>query len=360
MKIVSFLVSAVLAFTSFLVPAGAYKVETSASAVSSGEVSFLSEEAQKILPVVVNNIVNEAKTGSSDSAELIDLMNSLPIYEEGQERTDRESVDVGSFRIAICEAAEKLINKIIPDGTINHFLNHLANGMYDLYIYLVPIEGEDNIYYIYCDYVNNYNEPTVVFTGIKYNKETGKLYGKDNNGLMGIGFDYDMKNYIITTPQKVWMRDMGYSVLYDVVGGMGFMDTDTVRVKFEHGGKYWMFQFWKGNYGFGLLNGAELGIYNKTDKNGFSYNCASDEEMLDMSIRLENGDETLIEREEMEHWWMCGFRFGPGLSPEDLTMESTVVFEDAEMQAAFLEAVREFSDEMSVTTDGMRVSILWK
>ena len=360
MKIISFLVSAVMAFTSLFIPAGTLKTENSLSETSSVEASFLSEEAQKIIPIVVNNIVNEAKTGSSDSSEVLELINSLPIYEEGEERTDRESVNVSSFKIAVCEKAKELVNKLVPDGTINHFLNHLTGGIYDLYVYLVPIEGEENVYYIYCDYVNNYNEPTVVFTGIKYNMETGKLYGKDNNGLMGIGFDYDAKNYTITTPQTVWMRDMGYSVIYDAVGGMGFMDTDTVRVKFEHGGKYWMFQFWKGNYGFGLLNGAELGIYNKTDKNGFSYDCATDEEMLNMSIKLKNGDETLIEREEMRHWWMCGFRFGPGVSPEELTMESTIVFEDAEMQSAFLEAVKEYSDEMSVTTDGMRVSILWK
>ena len=232
--------------------------------------------------------------------------------------------------------------------------------MYDLYIYLVPIAEEEDTYFIYCDYVDNYNNPTVVFTGIKYNKETGKLYGKDNNGLMGIGFDYDAKNYTITTPVKVWMRDMGYSVLYDTIGGLGFMDTDTVRVKFEHGGKHWMFQFWKGNYGFGFLNGAELGIYNKTDKNAFSYNCATDEEMLVMSTVLSSGDEVLIDREETEHWWMCGFRFGPGIDPENLTMESTILFEDEAMMNAFLEAAEEYSDEMTVTADGMKVSILWK
>lgn len=358
MQIISFLMSTVMMLTSLLFPISG--VETADAAEFSSKTSFLSAQAEDVLSVVVDNIVNEAKTGTSDSQEVLDAINSLPIHEEGQERTDRKKVNAGALKTSAGETAGKIINKVIPDGLINHFLNHLANGIYDLYIYLVPVSGEENTYYFYCDYVNNYNEPTVVFTGIKYNKETGKLYGQDNNGLMGIGFDYDAKNYTITTPVNVWMRDMGYSVFYDIFGGLGFMDTDTVRVKFEHGGKHWMFQFWKGAYGFGLLNGAELGIYNKTNEYAVSYNCASDEEMLVMSTTLSSADEVLFEREEKEHWWMCGFRFGPGMNPEDLTMESTVQFEDEAMMNAFLEAVGEYSDEMTVTADGMKVTIIWK
>ena len=172
MEIISFVMSAVMMLTSFLFPVGGIKTENSES---DAKASFLSTEAQEVLSVVVENIVNEAKTGTSDSQEVLDMINSLPVYEVGQERTDRKTVSADPFRTAVCEAAKKLINKVVPDGTINHFLNHLSNGMYDLYIYLVPIAEEENTYFIYCDYVDNYNNPTVVFTGIKYNKETGKL-----------------------------------------------------------------------------------------------------------------------------------------------------------------------------------------
>lgn len=357
MQIISFVMSAVMMLTSFLFPVSSIKAENSESTVKA---SFLSAQAKEVLSVVVENIVNEAKTGTSDSQEVLDVINSLPVYEEGQERTDRKDVNVNPLKKAFCDTAKKLVNDNLPNGLVKNLLNHLTSGMYDLYIYLVPIAEEENTYYIYCDYVDNENQATVVFTGIKYNKATGKLHGKDNNGLMGIGFDYDAKNYTVTTPVNVWMRDMGYSVLYDTIGSLGFMETDTVRVKFEHGGKHWMFQFWKGNYGFGLLNGAELGIYNKTDKNAFSYNCATDEEMLVMSTTLRTTDEIFIEREEMRHWWMCGFRFGPPVDKAELVMESTVLFEDGEMMNAFLEAVKEYSDEMKVTADGMKVSIIWQ
>ena len=357
MKIISFVMSLVVILTSFITPANEIKARNSGS---TSKAYFFSDQAKEVMSGVVNNIVNEAKTGTSDSQEVLDILNTLPVYAEGEERPHHAEVKVNSARRAMNKMLNNIVQSTMSDGMIKSFLNEVTSGMYDLYIYLVPIEGEENVYYINCDHINDDGEATVVFTGIRYNKETGKLYGKDNNGLMGIGFDYDAKNYTITTPVNVWMRDMGYSVLYDTIGGLGFMDTDTVRVKFEHGGKHWMFQFWKGNYGFGFLNGAELGIYNKTDKNAFSYNCATNEEMLVMSTVLRNGDEVIIDREETEHWWMCGFRFGPAINPDNLTMESTVQFEDEAMMNAFLEAVKEYSDEMTVTADGMKVSIIWQ
>lgn len=357
-KVLSFVLSAVMLLTTMVVPATAAPAWKSPKAAVSAE--MLSPQIKEIINTVIENIVNEAKTGSSDSAKVIEAINALPVYEEGDERPHHQEIRVSPLRKYFNKALNNLVNSTLEKGTIQSFLNHLTSGMYDMYVYLMPIEGEEDIYYIYCDYVQDNGEIEIVFTGIKYNKKTGKLYGKDNNGLMGIGFDYDAKNYTVTTPINVWMRTFGYSVLFDIIGNLGFMDTNTVRIKFEHGGKYWMFQLWKGNYGFGLMNGAEIGIYNKTDKNAFSYNCATDEEMLRMSMKLSNGDDTLIEREEMLHWWMCGFRFGPGLSPADLTFESTIEFEDEGMLNAFTEAAKEFSDEMTVTTDGMRVSILWK
>ncbi len=365
MQIFSFIMSVVMLAMSVFVPASVAKTDDESRGVrtvsaQSEQTGFLSEEAKAVLSVVVKNIVAQAKEGTSDSGEVLDAINSLPVYKEGEEKPARESVEVNPLKKAIDKELKKLVNNVVPDGMINHFLNHLTSGMYDLYIYLIPCEEEENVYYFCCDYVDNEGNVTEVFTGIRYNPETGKMYGKDNNGLMGIGFDYDVKNYTITTPVNVWMRDMGYSVFYDILGGLGFMDTDTVRVKFEHGGKYWMFQFWKGNYGFGLLNGAELGIYNKTDKYAVSYNCATNEEMLVMSTVLRTEDEVIIERDEMRHWWMCGFRFGPGYEPEDLTMESTIQFENEEMMNAFLEAVKEFEDEMTVSSENLKVSIIWQ
>lgn len=364
MQIFSFIMSVVMLMVSLTVPVQiTQKEENSGISVASSETQkteFFSEESKEVISVVVKNVVAEAKYGTSDSQEIIDAISSLPVHKEGEKRPARDAVEVNPLKKAIDKALKSLVNSVVPDGTINHFLNHLTSGMYDLYIYLVPCKGEENVYYFGCDYVDNEGNIIEVYTGIRYNTETGKMYGKDNNGLMGIGFDYDVKNYTVTTPVNVWMRDMGYSVFYDIFGNLGFMYTDTVRVRFEHGGKHWMFQFWKGNYGFGLMNGTELGIYNKTDKYAIKYDCASDEEMLVMSTVLRTDEEIIIERDEMRHWWMCGFRFGPGVSPDDLTMESTIQFENEEMMNSFLEAAKEFDDEMNVSAENLKVTIIWK
>lgn len=357
-KIISFILSAVILLTTMVVPAAAVSVEKASPSTSSAQ--LFSPQIKDIISTIVNNILNQAKTGTGDSQELIDAINALPVYEKDEERPHHQDVRVGILKKSFNKMLNNLVNSSMEPGMIQGFLNHLTSGMYDMYVYLMPVENEENVYYLYCDYVDDNGEITEVFTGIKYDKNTSKLWGEDNNGLMGIGFDYDAKNYTVTTPIYVWMRNMGYTILYDIFGNMGFMNTNTVRVKFEHDGKHWMFQFWKGAYGFNLLNGAEIGIYNKTDKNAFMYDCATDEEMLNMSIKLKDGETTLIEREEMRHWWMCGFRFCPGLNPDDLTLESTIEFENEGMLNAFLQSVKEYSDEMTVTTDGMKVSIIWK
>ena len=81
--------------------------------------------------------------------------------------------------------------------------------------------------------------------------------------------------------------------------------------------------------------------------------------MLNMSITLSTDSETLIEREEMRHWWMCGFRFGPGYKPSELTLESTIQFEDEGMLNAFLEAAKEYSDDITISADAMKATIIW-
>ncbi|MBR3588830.1 MAG: DUF4474 domain-containing protein [Clostridia bacterium] len=364
MKFFSAIMSVVMLAMSVFTPVSVAKTEgesvsTRMVSAQSEKAEFLSEEAKAVLSVVVENIVTEAKDGSKDSQEVLDAINSLHVYKEGEEKPERNGGEVNPLKKAIDKGLKDIVNKTLPEGMIRNFLNHLTSGMHDLYIYFVPCEEEEGVYYFCCDYVDNDGNVVEVFTGIRYNPETGKLYGKDNNGLMGIGFDYDAKNYTITTPVNVWMRDLGYSVFFDIIGGMGFMSTDTVRVKFEHGSKHWMFQFWKGNYGFKLLNGAELGIYNKENKNDFAYTCATDDEMLVMSTTLRTEDEILIEREEMRHWWMCGFRFGPGVSPNELIMESTIQFEDEEMMKKFIESAKEYSDEMTVSAEGLKVTVIW-
>ncbi len=66
------------------------------------------------------------------------------------------------------------------------------------------------------------------------------------------------------------------------------------------------------------------------------------------------------EFEETRHWWVCGFDMGNPLPPEELEVYGTIQFEDENMMNAFIEAAKEFENELTVTADDMKVNIIWK
>lgn len=361
MQIISFFISIIMVLTSFLAPSGTVSqrsIDETFSSLFGNRAEIINDESQQIIMAIVNNIFTEALTNESESEDLVAILDTIPVYENGERDSNREEIRVSSLRKEFGKVMSDMIGQM-PDGQLKTFLTMLANGIYDLYIYFVPAEEED-VYILRCDFVDNYGNVKTFDTEAHYDKKTGKVYGIDDNGMVGIGFDFDINNYLVTTPVHPWQRNFGYSVFYDIIGEMGFMSCDTVRIKFEHGGKYWMFQLWKGNYTFGLLNGAEIGIYNKTDKCSLMYDCVTDEEMLDMSMKVTYGDEVVVNREEMKHWWLCGFRFGTPIPQDELQLNGTIRFEDEEMMNSFLEASQEFSDEMTVSADGMKVTIIWK
>jgi len=119
-------------------------------------------------------------------------------------------------------------------------------------------------------------------------------------------------------------------------------------------------QIWKGNYL--VSNGAEVGIYTREPGSiGTYYNCANDEQMADMSMKLYHGDDLLFERPEHEHWWITGFQISDRLYPaKNLTLDFTIEMKDEEMLSAFCEAVENhYRNDMSYTVDGLTVNVIW-
>ena len=80
-----------------------------------------------------------------------------------------------------------------------------------------------------------------------------------------------------------------------------------------------MIQPWKGQYGM-ILYGAELGVYKKyTERDADHYDCAQDQDRLQMSMDFEryyfNDDGTGEWRHEFyrpygTYWWCTGFKRG--------------------------------------------------
>lgn len=194
--------------------------------------------------------------------------------------------------------------------------------------------------------------------GIKYNTETGRLYSSNGKGVMNIGFELDTENQTIYAVKDAWQRNFGFMLFYDIFSYVTkSLDYSTKRIKFTYDEKEWMFQLWKGKYY--IAPGAEMGIYTRpVGSKGTFYNCASDEEMLVMSIELYHGEEQLVKREPELHWWMTGFRVtDKAYLPESLTVKGTIEMKDEKMAELFVAAAKKEGLEASAT--GVLVAYEW-
>jgi hypothetical protein len=120
-----------------------------------------------------------------------------------------------------------------------------------------------------------------------------------------------------------------------------------------------MFQMWKGRYA--IASGGELGIYTRDEsKTGSFYDCASDEDMLVMSIAVYHEDELIFKRDPMLHWWVTGFAISDtAYLPESLTLVATITMRDKEMLDLAVEAFAKKKGIIDYEVDGLDVTITW-
>ncbi|MCR3923562.1 MAG: DUF4474 domain-containing protein, partial [Firmicutes bacterium] len=130
--------------------------------------------------------------------------------------------------------------------------------------------------------------------------------------LEKVGFLYDPKQDIFISRMDAWQRNYGYFRLYDEMLAPLNMIVDCEPIYFHYNDKRWLIQLWKGQYALTL--GCEIGIY-YTDQpdihipNLFSgpfFQCAEDEDLLQMAYTLYKNEEILFTRAD-HHWWLTGF-----------------------------------------------------
>lgn len=170
--------------------------------------------------------------------------------------------------------------------------------------------------------------------------------------IQAAGYVYGGEQDIFYSHLEAWQRDMGYCRLYDETAAPLSMIMDCEPIYFEYGGKRWMIEFWKGQYG--MTAGCEIGVYNTDGPdlnipgafNGTFYYCASDEELLRMQFVLKKGDQILFTRED-RHWWLTGFKLGEFAEPSELIMSLKVTLKDRQMRDAFVEGLKKagYEDE---------------
>ena len=168
------------------------------------------------------------------------------------------------------------------------------------------------------------------------------LFASDPNTASKVletaGFAYDEAQGIFYTPLYPWQRYFGYNVGFDMAAPLTGMIFDTKRIEFEYKGKEWMVQLWKGQYG--ITAGAEIGLYNRDPEKVMQYDCADDEDLIEMQFDFYNQGEYVFSRGPEKHWWLTGFKvFHMGI-PFTITLDMTLKFTDNEMATAFLHALK--------------------
>lgn len=174
-----------------------------------------------------------------------------------------------------------------------------------------------------------------------------------NKEIAGSGFEFEPEQEIFISKHNAWQRKFGYRNLYDEMAESFGMIIDSEPVKFDYGGKKWLIEFWKGQYG--ITTGAEIGVY--TSKDGRHYDSAREDEELFMSFILIKNRDVLIRRHDT-HWWLTGFMLGEYSKPAELTMIAEIVFPDGQMCIQFINALRELGynrKNMSVFRNTVRI-----
>ncbi len=156
-------------------------------------------------------------------------------------------------------------------------------------------------------------------------------------------------NFYYTDDKECWQKNFGFNEVYDKFAPITMMYYDTVRTTFEYGGKEWLIQIWKGQYGMAFV-GGEVGVYTRSlGSIGSHFVCADKEDWLYMETAFmwdeyETGEyRAVFNRKYDKYWWATGFVVGfPNGSLRKTLSEFRLVthitFKDTEMADAFCKA----------------------
>jgi len=183
--------------------------------------------------------------------------------------------------------------------------------------------------------------------------------------LADTGYLYDRTQGIFYSAINAWQRNHGYSRLYDEAAAPMSLIFDCEPIYFTYGGKNWLIELWKGQYG--MTTGCEVGVYNTEDPEQYFsgvfnytlYDCAGDADCLPMSLTLIKNGRTLFYRSGV-HWWLTGFVLGEFSEPSELIMEVTIALKDKEMLRAFTGSLRKLGyTNREVRISGNKVGIIF-
>ncbi len=157
-----------------------------------------------------------------------------------------------------------------------------------------------------------------------------------------LGYCFDCSQGIFSTRLDAWQKDFGYTYAFDRFAPFFNMVFDSQPVYFDYGGRTWLIEFWKGQYG--ITTGCEIGVYHADaiipaeKRKKTLFHAVHESEMPEMSLTLRKRDATFASLQE-RHWWLTCFCMGAYSRPQELCMDICLTFPNSEMLSAFIRAL---------------------
>ncbi len=271
-------------------------------------------------------------------------------------------IDTQAFRDEMFRLRDEADKEGTGLGPLYYFIGAYMSIIDKIEVFAEPTD-DPVVFQVCFNMIYRDGNQNTIHSGMLINSETGEMYGNDGKGILGVGINFSFKEMLLYTVVDAWTRSLGFAVIYDTVANeIGIYDYETRRYRFDYDGLEWMIQVWKGTY-YLVTNGAEIGIYNRVpgEELGSFYNCANDDQMMEMQMKLSIGDKVLINTKPQIHWWLTGFHLsGTVYEPASLTMEYSIIFPNTTMLKAFTDAVdAEEHHDATYTVNGTKVSIIW-
>ncbi len=323
--------------------------------------------AEEHFDVTVDEYVTAAcnHVFENSGLDIVRILTSLPDINNLPELTTTLfQIDTAEFREQMYdkrdeawEAGDELMSSVY------FFLGAYMSVIQKCYVTAVPTDNPDVVEVVllltYKDGAQEQIRP-----GIYINSVTGECSNKeiDGTGLVNTGFNMNLSEMMVYATINGWMRNYGFCLFYDVLVAMSplLWNYDTLRFKFDYDGLEWMIQIWKGNYL--ITNGGEVGLYNREPGSfGTYYDCATNDQLLEMSLQIWHGDDLLVNQEPQMHWWINGFHMSKRMYvPESLTMCFSLVMPDEDMLNAFCESMdNHYKNAVKYTVEGLKVNVVW-
>lgn len=201
-------------------------------------------------------------------------------------------------------------------------------------------------------------------------KKVRSLSTEEKNTLINrliepVGYIYDPSQDIFATRLNAPQKLFGYTIFYDLSAPYFNMVFDYETIYFDYGGRTWLIEMWKGQYG--INSGCELGIYYADsivppDKYDTTLFHAVDEaDMLDISLKLNksaakpNTTPSRLGYLHYHHWWLTIFKMGVFSKPKQLFVNTSIRFKTYTMMYSFLESFDKVLPETPYVLNGLNV-----